>query len=537
MAKTLPKIASFLRPIGKGSDDLVAVKLHTRAVTVAEVRHNSNVVNIDNLASAGLPRDLDMKNLSRQQDMVVDVLRTMREQSMFSAQDAGIVIPSGVVTLRQINLPFMSATELAKEARDVSFWAEVEPDIAKLEDPFIAYYTLVSSENDDLTRVVIGYAELATIRPWSDTLLGAHLNPAFIELEPVSLANYLYTSLPADERRQSQAILHISSERMEVIAFQPNRFHTVKLEISEFDQVLLSEIEDVEQPTGDFWDEVGGRVANTLKQAILFLQEEQDFPPFSVIYVAIDALRGQNLMWLLDKHFSLAPMTLWNPTSAANMAQPVESLLSQVSNKSGFASAFGLGLRKLGTFGDDGPGIIRLSLLPQSATLRRNRQMGVITRTMSKFFLLAVLLMGGWTVGVVVPSFFESQTNSRGFDNIRVEAQASQERINSITQKIQSLDEELNNINVAKARSGKFTMMDTLPDLVPDGVELSAYELTASNVVTLRGTAISQDVVYLFQTELINSGLIESPTANTPEAREGTPYYDFTITGTLRQES
>jgi len=116
MAKTLPKIANFLRPLGKGSDDLVAVKLHSRAVTVTEVRHNSNVINIDNLASAGLPRNLDMQNLSRQQDMVVDVLRTMREQGMFSAHDAGILIPSGIVTLRQINLPFMSSAELAKEA-------------------------------------------------------------------------------------------------------------------------------------------------------------------------------------------------------------------------------------------------------------------------------------------------------------------------------------------------------------------------------------------------------------------------------------
>ncbi len=537
MAKTLPKIASFLRPLGKGTDELVAVKLHSRAVTVAEVRHNSNVINIDNLASAGLPRNLDIQNLARQQDMVVDVLRTMREQSMFSAQDAGIVIPSGVVTLRQINLPFMSPTELAKEAKDVSFWAEAEPDLAKLEDPFVAYYTLVSSENDDLTRVVIGYAELATLRPWSDALLGAHLNPAFIELEPVSLANYLYASLPADERRQSQAILHISDDRMEIIAFQPTRFHTVKLEISEFDQVLLSEIEDVERPTGDFWDEVGGRVANTLKQAVLFLQEEQDFPPFSVGYVAVDALRAQNLMWLLDKHFTLAPITLWEPTNAANMSQPVESLLSQVSNRSGFASAFGLAMRKLGTFGDDSPGIIKLSMLPQSVTLRRNRQMGVITRTMIKFWVLAVFVMAGWTLGVVVPGFLESQRESRGFDAIRVEAQASQERINNISQAIQALDNELANISVAAARSGKYTIMDTLPDLVPEGVELSAYELGGGNAVTLRGTAISQDVIVLFVTELLNSGLIQGPNAGQPVPREGTSYFDFVITGTLAQES
>jgi len=537
MAKTLPKIANFLRPLGKGSDELVAVKLHSRAVTVTEVRHNSNVINIDNLASAGLPRNLDMQNLSRQQDMVVDVLRTMREQGMFSAHDAGILIPSGIVTLRQINLPFMSSAELAKEAKDVTFWAEVEPDLAKLEDPFVAYYTLVESENDDLTRVVIGYAETATLRPWSDVLLGAHLNPTYLELEPVALANYLYTSLPPDERRQSQAILHISNDRIEIIAFQPTRFNTVKLEISEFDQVLLNEIEDIDSPSGDFWDEIGGRVANTLKQAVLFLQEEQDFPPFSVIYVAIDSLRAQNLMWLLDKHFSLAPLALWEPTSASRMAQPVENLLTQVSNKSGFASAFGLALRKLGTFGDDGPGIIRLSMLPQSESLRRNRQLGVITRTLTKFWILAIFVMGGWTVGVVVPGFLESQRESRGFDSIRLEATSSQDRITSINEKIASLQTELANIETALARSGKFTIMNTLPDLVPEGMELSSYSLAEDNTISITGTAINQEVILLFVTELLNSGLIEGPDAGAPVAREGSGFFDFIVTGTLRQES
>ena len=52
MATALTKFASFFRPIGKGSDEVVAIKLHPKAVTVAEVRFNANVINIDNLASA-----------------------------------------------------------------------------------------------------------------------------------------------------------------------------------------------------------------------------------------------------------------------------------------------------------------------------------------------------------------------------------------------------------------------------------------------------------------------------------------------------
>ena len=537
MARSLTTFASFLRPIGKGSDELVAVKLHSNAVTLAEVRHKSNVINIDQLGSVALPRRFDPQNITRQQDMIGDVIRTFRDQAGVAARDAGIVIPGSLVSLRQLNLPFMTPAELAKEAEDSSFWIELEPDIGKLEDPQISYTTLVSSENDDLTRVVVAFAERANITQWSDLLLNAHLNPVVVELEPVALANYLYTAMSPADRQQSQAILHVSGDRMELIAFTSQRFHVLKLEISEFDQVLLSEIEDVPDTTGEFWDEVGGRIANTMKQAVLFLQEEQDFPPFPTVHVVVDALRAQNFIQLIDRHFSLAPVRLWDPIEGTEMAPQVQTLMSQVANRSGFTSALGLGLRRLGTFGSDGTGIMQLSMLPQGDTLRRNRQLGVISRTMVMVWLVTLMLMTAWTGLGVLPSFLKSQSESRGFDSLQAEAVAAQSRIKSINDKVGELDTELNNLNIVSTQRGKTMIMDTLPDLVPEGVELSSYTLSEGNQLTLTGAATNPSVVQLFVSELANSGLVDAPTPDEPILRETANIYDFKITATVRQES
>lgn len=535
MATALTKFASFFRPIGKGSDEVVAIKLHPKAVTVAEVRFNSNVINIDTLASAGLSRQLDMHNLARSQDMIIDTLRSMKEREMFAAQDAGIIIPSGIVTLRQINLPFMTAAELAKEAKDISFWQDAEPDISKLEDPFISYHTLVSSENDDLTRIVVGFAEMATLRPWSDMLLSAHLNPVHIDLEPVALANCLYASLSREERRQSQAILHITQNRIEVIAFQPSKFHTIKLEVSEFDHVLLSEVEDIEDPTGEFWDEVGARVGNNLKQAILFLQEEQDFPPFSVIHVAVDALRARNLMILLDRGFTLAPITLWNPTERAQLSQPVSQLLSKVGNVSGFGSVFGLGLRRLGTFGESDRGLIQLSMLPHADILRRNRQMGIISRSLVKAWVVVALIMCGWTFGMVIPGFLESSSDSRGIEDVKMSAKIAQQQLSSAEEAVGISENELLAVSEIGMPRGKLTIMDTLPDLLPEGLELSSYKLENNNNLTITGSAINEAAVFTFMTELTNSGLVANPSVM-PSPREESTFHDFVLTGTLQQE-
>ena len=88
--------------------------------------------------------------------MILDGLRNLRDQGLFAAGDAGIIIPSHLVTTHQINLPFMTSNELAREGRDIDFWAKLEPEISKSEDPFIACYRLVILENDDLTLIVIG---------------------------------------------------------------------------------------------------------------------------------------------------------------------------------------------------------------------------------------------------------------------------------------------------------------------------------------------------------------------------------------------
>lgn len=536
MASTLSSLAQILRPIGSGTDNIVAVKLHSNAVTVAELRNSGKEISVEHLASVAFPRPLDLQNLSRQQDMVADTLRSMRDQGMFSAQDAAILLPPGLLAVRQLNLPYTPPNELAKEGRFIDFWAETEPDIAKFEEPHFFYDVLVSSENDDLTRVLLSYAEESVIRPWADILLAAHLNPVFLDVETVSLANYRYATLPRDEKRQSQAVLHVSDNRLEIVAFQQTRFHSIRLEVSEFDLILLKDIETVDDPTGDFWDEIGGRLANTMKQAVLFLQEELDFAPFSIIYIAVDAPQADNIIKLFDKHFTLAPISLWNPSEGVSTATNVANILAQVPNKSLFASVFGLGLQRLGTFGTPDNLLVKLNMLPAYRTLLRNRQVSVISRSLVKFWFLIFVLMSLWTGGLVLPQFLESQAGSRGFEAVAQDAQSTQTQLQSITNEVQSLDQELTALSQELQARGRVQFMDTLPDLVPDGVELDSMSVQGNTVLTVAGSARSEEAIKLLESELANSGLVGNMVFDTRSPNDEINYYTFTLTATILRE-
>ena len=535
MGKTLTSLAQILKPIGGGTDEIVAVKLHPNAVSVAEIRDTGKTIFIDNLATVALPRRLDLANIHKQSDMISDTLRTMREQGIFAAQDAALILPSGAVALRQLNLPYMTPAELAKEGRYVDFWAETEPDIAKIEDAFFNYHVMVSSENDDLTRVLFAYGDEANLRQWSDILLAAHLNPVYLDLEPVALANYRHATLPRDEKNQSQAILHISENRIELVAFENSRFQSVKLEVNEFDQVLLNEIEAVESPEGDFWEEVGGRLANSLKQAVLYLQEEHDFSTFSVVYIACDSFVAGNVLKLFDKHFSLAPVALWNTLDGVTASKSTTDFASQIGNKSAFAAAFGTGMRHLGTFGDKESSLFHLSLLPQANTLRRNRQFGVISRSLSKSWVLLFVLLCLW-IGLHVPPFLQSQIESRGVDPIRSEANNINIQLESVNSQLQALDGQITVIKSVQQRRGRILLTETLPDLVPSGVELDSFQIQNDTELLITGTGRDKENINLFMSELTTSGLVESPDVSTGYD-EINDLHQFELTGIVRRQN
>ena len=54
MAQTLAKFAKFSQTIGKGSGDIVAIKLHNRSITIFKIDIKSNIIHLENLASAPL---------------------------------------------------------------------------------------------------------------------------------------------------------------------------------------------------------------------------------------------------------------------------------------------------------------------------------------------------------------------------------------------------------------------------------------------------------------------------------------------------
>jgi Tfp pilus assembly PilM family ATPase len=530
VANTLTQIAKLLKPLGGQPDQVVAIKVHHQAVSLVEIRIVGNRIDVITLHSINLPRAVDFSNIQRSQDMIADAIRGVKEKAKLTAVDASICIPGSIAQLRIVNLPYMSLKELAKEARETEFWVENEPDLAKYETPIIEYQVLITSENDDLTRVLLVYAEENLIQPWMDLVLASHLNPVYLDPEGLALANLRHATLPLDEQRQNQVIVQINSTDCQCIAFERNKVHRVKLEISEFDLVLLEQAEEAGILEGEFWDEVAGRVANIIKQALLYLQEEQDFQPFTMVYLVSEYARCQNIIPILDKHLDLAPISLWNPLETVGFTKEVTAYAETYENPSVLASLFGVALQKLNIYDEKLPTIMSVNMLPQYKALRRNRQMGVMSVTLTRSFAAIVLLMGIWSFGITLPQFLESQRVSRDFENLKTEAERIQVQLEGATNSLKEAGRNIDRMRLIRNPSGKTYLLETLPDLMPEGAELESMNITESMKINITGFAKNDKAIFFFQNELASSGLVKSIMVNTQSDDD---LIAFTLDGTL----
>ena len=178
----------------------------------------------------------------------------------------------------------------------------------------------------------------------------------------------------------------------------------------------------------------------------------------------------------------------------------------------------------------------RLNMLPAYRSLLRNRQVSVISRSLVKLWFVIFIVMGLWTGGLVLPQYLESQVGSRGFESIAQDAQSTQAQLQSITNEVQSLDNELAALSGELQARGRVQFMDTLPDLVPDGVELDTMLVQNHTGLTITGSARSEEAIKLLESEIANSGLASNMVIETRPPNDGITYNTFSLTATIVRE-
>jgi len=430
--------------------------------------------------------------------------------------DVAFSLASSIADLKMLTVPFdLSAKVDQKEffgnSKDKAFWQEFDADILDLKSPLFSYQYAGPAEDDGNSLIYATWADQRAINICIEFLLSAQLYPILIVPETQAIYNHLFSQLDRLEKESFFGILHLASGRSQLMVIGPERLVHAKLNISELDEVLLEDIEKIDEIEGPFWDEVGARLGNALKQAFLYLKEEEGIPPIRNIYVVSESAKDDNAILLLSRNFNLSNLKSYPGSKSIGQMIPVAER-NNIKNTSIFSGVLGLGLQEalkknmLSNKDSDPLNFIRLNLQPNIQRIINNRKLAKLTKIFYLVTATMVTLALIWMVIYLLPVYIINQTQLQDYQIVDKALTNQEQEINAIQMKSKQYDEYIAGLLNTKKGASKSRLMTLLPKIVPAGVELDSFTVTPTSI-SITGRATSTATAQAFYNAIADNEL------------------------------
>ena len=463
-----------------------------------------------------LPKKIDPNKPSLDIEILQASLAELVEKYDLVGYDVAFSLASSIAELKMLTVPFdlsnkADQKEFLANSKDKVFWQEFDAEIIDLKFPIFSYEYAAPSEDEGSSLIYATWADQRAINICIEFLLAAQLYPILICPETQSIYNYLYRQLDRLEKETFFGVLHIASKRSQLMIIGPERIVHAKLNITELDEVLLEDLEKIDEVDGPFWEEVGARIGNALKQAFLYLKEEEGIPPIRNIYVVSELSSIKNTMLLLGRNFNLSNLKSYPfSKSVSQMISMADS--NRVDNQSVFSGILGLGLQEvvkkrifLGK-SSDRESLVDLNLQPYIKRITSNRKIVKIIQNiyLIAFIILAIGLI--WSIIYLLPTYIINQTQLQQY-RLENKALLTQEKaLNETQAESKRYSEQIALLLKASQGASKSRLMTLLPKIVPSGVELDSFTVTPDSI-SITGRATSTATAQNFYNALSDSEL------------------------------
>jgi hypothetical protein len=293
-----------------------------------------------------------------------------------------------------------------------------------------------------------------------------------------------------------------------------------KINISDFDEALLMELERVDEVEGDFWEEVAIRVSEQVKQAISFLAETYDVNRPDKVFLVSEYREIENFYFLLDNRLGTARVNIYDAMQDVDVPNEHQKYVDFFANPSIFTSAIGLATQGLNVEGkshiDLHSRLISMNFLEDAPRIRRNRQLAAVNRILS-LAIMAVIFFSGTVLGVnTVPAYLQTREASAQYSAAEGAARAEALRRQINEKKMTEINSVITNIRANAASRGYGMFLEKLPALLPPGAELQKLEIDEKEGVTMTGLALENGAINELKSNLRSAKLLRrDPTVET----------------------
>jgi Tfp pilus assembly PilM family ATPase/Tfp pilus assembly protein PilN len=522
-------------PLLRRQERIVAVKLHPDAVSVLQLQPGVDEWDLDRLVSWSLENAIGRSPVQDNFNYLADQISAAAREADIDGVDAGISIPHSLFDVRILQLPYMEEGELADEAEEPEFWEEFDPELNNLVGRVVRHQILYANEGEDRTDVMIASLPVGELERYRSLMLEANLIPVFVENELFSLVNGIYARMTTDERYRPFFAVHLCPGNNHIVVHFRGRLYMHKINISDFDEALLMELERVDEVEGDFWEEVAIRVSEQVKQAISFLVETYDVQRPDKLFLVSEYREIENFYFLLHERLGTARVVIYDAMDDVDVPNQHQKYVDFFANASIFTTAIGLATQGLNVEGRSHDKmhsrLISMNFLEDAPRIRRNRQLSAVNRILS-LAIVAVILFSGTVLGVnTVPAFLQTRAASAQFSAAEASARAESLRRQVNEKKLTEINQVIGDIRANSANRGYGVFLSKLPALLPAGAELQKLEIDAKDGVEMAGLALENEDINLLKRNLRTAKLLRrDPTVETEKDGD---FWRFTMKLTL----
>jgi Tfp pilus assembly protein PilN/Tfp pilus assembly PilM family ATPase len=466
---------------------------------------------------------------------LADQISAAAKEAGIDGVDAGISIPHSLFDVRILQLPYMEEAELAEEAEEPEFWEEFDPELTNLVGRVVRHQILYANEGEDRTDVMIASLPVGELERYRSLMLEANLIPVFVENELFSLVNGIYARMSTDERYKPFFAVHLCPGNNQIVVHYRGRLYMHKINISDFDEALLMELERVDEVEGDFWEEVAIRVSEQVKQAIAFLVETYDVQRPDKLFLVSEYREVENFYFLLHERLGTARVVIYDAMDDVEVPNEHQKYVDFFANPSIFTTAMGLATQGLNVEGRSlshmHSRLISMNFLEDAPRIRRNRQLAAVNRILS-LAIVAVILFSGTVLGVnTVPAYLQTREASTQYDAAAGAARAEALRRQVNEKKLTEINQVITDIRANSANRGYGVFLSKLPALLPPGAELQKLEIDAKDGVTMAGLALENEDINRLKRNLRTAKILRrDPTVETEKDGD---FWRFSMTLTL----
>lgn len=482
-------------PLTRVQERIVAVKLHPDAISVAQLHPSMDEWQMDRLVSWALDRNIGREPVQENYPYLANEISAAADEAGVDGVDAGISIPASLFDTRTVTLPYMPEEDLAEEAEEPEFWEEFDPELTNLMGRVLRYQILYSSEAEDKTVVLVSSISVGDLERYRGLLLDANLLPVVLENEVFSLINGIYARMSTDDRFKPFVIIHLCPGNNLVVAHNRGRVMTHKINISDFDEALLSELQGVDEMAGDFWEEVAIRVSEQVKQAIAFVVETYDFQNPDKAFLVSEYKEIDNFSALLYERLGTTRVVVYDAMEDVDVPNEHAKYVDYFDNPSVFTTVIGLATQTLNiegkSDGDQHQRLISMNFLEDVVRIRFNRQLAALNRILT-VAIIGVVLFSGSVLGVnTVPAYLETREASKQFNKAESDARTQNLRRQANEKKLKEANSIIIAVQENAVQSGHAKFLKELPNMIPVGAELERIEINEREGVRIFGLATS----------------------------------------------